>query len=82
MDKKYIPISCDFYDELTLLALRKKHCAITYTNTQGVQQLITSRILDIYTKEKAEYVLLEDDLRLRLDQLITVDGKKVIHGNA
>ena len=73
----YQPINCDYYDELVLLAMRKKEVEIVY---QAGEQKITSLrgvIRDIFTKNKEEFVVLETGLHIRLDYLISVDGKAV-----
>ena len=71
----YQPISCNFYDELTLLAMRKKTCEIVYRVNEQKVTTVTGVIRDIYTKEKEEFVVLESGLAIRLDQLISADGK-------
>lgn len=73
----YQPISCNFYDELTLLSMRKKNCEIVYRVSERKITTIKSVIRDIYTKNKEEFMVLESGLRIRLDQLISADGKIV-----
>jgi len=71
--KPYHPIDCNFYDELTLLAVRKTNCEVNYVDESGSPQQIESVIADIFTKDKAEYLRLENgDLCLRLDQVSTI----------
>lgn len=76
-DKDYRPIDCNYYDELVLLAMRKKSVEIIYKK-ESDKITIVSIIKDITTKDKIEYVILENDLKIRLDNLIKVDGKTVI----
>ncbi len=82
MEKKkpYKIIQCDVYDELTLLAVRKKQCTIHYYDEAGTAQECQSVIKDIYTKNKAEYLLLEIGLTIRLDRLIKVEERKTVDG--
>ena len=75
MDKKYIPISCDFYDELELWALRKTNCKIVYLNGTNEHQTIEGVIENLFAKEKVEFMLLENGFQLRLDQLVSVNDK-------
>lgn len=75
MDKKYIPISCDFYDELELWALRKTNCKIVYLNDANERQTIEGVIENLFTKEKIEFMLLENGFQLRLDRLVSVNDK-------
>ncbi len=74
VNKPYHPISCDFYDELTWCLVQKKMVAITYLE-HNTPITIQSRLRDIQTKNKAEYLILDSGLEIRLDQLLEVDGK-------
>jgi len=73
----YQPISCNFYDELELLAIRKKECEIIYRDGTGTPQSTTTRIVDFKIEEKVEYMILENGAKIRLDYLISVDGIKL-----
>ena len=77
-DKNYKPIDCNYYDELVLLAMRKKSVEIFYKDESNDTLRIVSIIKDITTKNKVEYIVLEDELQIRLDHLIKVDGETVI----
>ena len=73
--KAYQPISCDFYDELELRALRQKECQIVYLDPQGNQQEVIARIKDLQTRDREEFMLLSTGIEFRLDRLISIDGK-------
>ena len=75
----YQPINCNFYDELTLLSMRKKSCEIVYRVSEQKITSMTGVIRDIYTKNKEEFIVLESGLTIRLDKLISVDGKVIEH---
>ena len=75
MQEKYQPINCHFYDELELLAMRKKNCLIVYLDDAGTSLEKTTIILDFKIIDAAEYMLLADGSKLRLDRLVSVDGK-------
>lgn len=75
MQTPYQPISCSFYDELEALATLKQNCTIVYKDTEGQEKTIQSKILNLYTREKVEYMTLENECSIRLDQLISIDGK-------
>ena len=72
---KYHPISCDYYDELTLLAMRHTICPIIYQNEKGARLTINASIKDIYTRGDGEFLLLSNGEEIRLDRLVSVDGK-------
>jgi len=76
MENEYHPIDCNYYDELVLLAMRKKICEIVYRDAIGEQITEKATIVDVYTKEKAEYIKLSNDKVIRLDNLISADGKE------
>ena len=76
MEKKYHPIDCNYYDELVLLVMRKKRCEIVYLNEANEQITEQALITDVFTKEKVEYIKLSNDQTIRLDYLISADGKE------
>jgi len=71
----YQPISCDFYDILEESATLKKRSIIHFYNTDQQEEQIVSRIKNLFTKEKEEFMELENGRTIRLDRLISVDGK-------
>ena len=73
--KKYQPINCHFYDELELLAIRQKNCSITYLDESGNSLEKVGIIVDFKIISAAEFMLLNDGSKIRLDRLISVDGK-------
>ena len=76
----YQPIDCNYYDELVLIAMRKRSVEIVYQVSEQKITTITSVIRDIFTKDKEEFILTESGLPIRLDKLISVDGKAVVKG--
>ena len=72
---KYTPISCDYYDELTLLIMRRKECPIIYKNEKGEEVTIKTVIKDIFTRNGEEFLLLPHGQEIRLDYLVSVAGK-------
>lgn len=70
----YIPINCNFYDELEALATLSRRAEIVY-KAEGAAIRIKGIIKDLYVKEKVEYLKLESGLEIRLDELVEVDGK-------
>ena len=75
MSQKYQPISCHFYDELELLAIRQKKCSIVYLDETGNQLEKLAIIIDFKIIDAAEFMLLKDGEKIRLDRLVSVDGK-------
>jgi Rho-binding antiterminator len=79
--EKYIPISCSYYDELEALATLRKECEIVFTDENGKQTSIRGIIKTFFIRDKTEYMQLESGVEIRLDFLISVDGKKLPDGN-
>ena len=70
----YRPISCDFHDELQLISLRKMIVPIVYRKQDDMEITIESKIADLYTREKEEFLLLPSGEEIRLDRLVSVNG--------
>ncbi|AEL28698.1 hypothetical protein [Cyclobacterium marinum] len=79
MDKqpKYIPIDCLFVDRLQDWATRKEVVKIVYKNIIDEVVTVNTRITDIYTKNKEEFIVLENKVTFRLDRLISVNEHNV-----
>lgn len=73
--KAYIPINCSYYDELEAIATRRKTVEITYRGAEDQLLTISARIVDFKIIEKTEYMILADEQKIRLDYLVSVDGK-------
>jgi Rho-binding antiterminator len=72
---KYTPIDCNFYDILEASAVLKKVVVIEFMNDLENIQTTTQRIVDLFIKNKIEFMKLENGLEIRLDYLKSVDGK-------
>lgn len=77
--EQYQPTNCDFYDVLEELATLRKHSNITFRSENGGTTILKGRITDLYTRDKVEFLKLDNGLEIRLDALIEVDGKRASH---
>ena len=77
MEKKYVPIDCNFYDEIEILAMRKRKSTVVYFSEKNEQSTIEGVIKNVYAKNKEEFLEMESGLIFRLDRLISLDGKIV-----
>ncbi|NJR38557.1 MAG: hypothetical protein HC781_06530 [Leptolyngbyaceae cyanobacterium CSU_1_4] len=68
----YTPVSCDFQDELEAIATLRQTCRIVYRSEENSTREVEGRIVDIYAANHADYVKLEDDTVIRLDQIISI----------
>lgn len=69
----YKPINCNFYDILEASAVLRKVVLIKYHEGDELRR-IENRIVDLFIKNKAEYMRLENGLEIRLDAIHSVDG--------
>ncbi len=69
----YKSISCDFYDRLEIFAMRGDIVNIVYRNARGGSERISGRIQTIRAEQGAEFLILEEGTRIRLDYLISVN---------
>lgn len=70
----YQAISCDFHDILEALATTNKLARLRFVDGEGLAQERQARVLDVYSRQGAEYIALSSGETLRLDQLHSVDG--------
>lgn len=72
--KEYQPINCSFHDILLEKATFRKTVEIIYYATDGTQKQSLNRIKDVFTKNSAEFMLLDNGELIRLDYIVSVDG--------
>ncbi len=72
----YTPISCSFYDYLEEAATLGRSSAIQYLEDNRLEK-IESRIQTLVTKNKIEYLVLENGQSIRLDYLLSINGKSL-----
>ncbi|MDX2305056.1 MAG: hypothetical protein NW226_19760 [Microscillaceae bacterium] len=77
MKKSYTPINCDFYDRLEAWATERTLLHIDYQHEEGHLQKTQAKILDLVTKEGAEFMILSNNLSIRLDYLLAINGIQV-----
>ena len=73
-DRVYRPIDCSLHDRLEAASTLRKIVAISYRTAQGELVEIEDRILDIFSRDGAEYLRLSSTADIRLDDLCSVDG--------
>lgn len=77
-ERPYTPIDCSVHDTLESLATLHRVCDIIYRDGRGERSLATDVIEDVYTEGSAEFVRLRSGATIRLDELISVDGRRVV----
>lgn len=81
MKPPYNPIDCSYYDRLEAWATLRESCDIIWFDQEGVKQHTYSRINDLLLKEGVEYLIAENDLAIRLDKLVSVNGIPLAQGS-
>ncbi|PSR11526.1 MAG: hypothetical protein DA408_20865 [Bacteroidetes bacterium] len=72
----YLPINCNFYDELEAYATLRQPVTIVFQDPAAAEpQTVRTRILDFYIRDKVEFMVVEKEPAIRLDWLLLVDGK-------
>ena len=77
MNQPYQPINCGFYDELEILAMHKSNCTIEFRTDDNQTTSVEDVIVNVYSKNKEEFLELRGGQIIRLDRLIRVNGKSL-----
>lgn len=76
-EQKYQPISCDYYDELEIVAMRQTVAEIIFKNEKEEEITISTKIKTLQTRNSEEFLILENGDEIRLDKLLSMNGKVV-----
>lgn len=74
MSDPYHPIDCGLHDELQLRVLRRRAVELAWRDSRGTTMRREAVLQDVFSRDAAEYVRLDDGTEVRLDRLVTVDG--------
>lgn len=78
MPDPYRPIDCGEHDRLLDLSTRRRRCEIRYLDDTGASVSLTTSITDVFTRDRAEFLTTGEGREIRLDQLIEVDGRRLV----
>lgn len=79
--KPYLPINCSYYDRLEAWATLKQACNILWLDQEGIKHEVNTKINDLLLRDGVEYLIAENNLAIRLDQLISVNGIRLMGGS-
>jgi Rho-binding antiterminator len=68
----YQPISCEFHDALESYATRRAPVDIVLLDPAGAEQRIRTVVSDIFARNGEEFLVTQDGLHIRLDQLKSI----------
>lgn len=73
----YRLVACSFHDELEAWATLRQDCQIIYRDEEGQKQTVTSKIIDVYAANRADFIKLQAGTIIRLDHLMSVNDKPI-----
>lgn len=73
---EYLLVSCDFHDQLEAWATLRQTCHIIYRDAAHELIEVQGRIVDVYAADKADFLKLDNGMIIRLDKIISVNGKR------
>lgn len=73
LTKIYEPVACDFTDDLEFASIKKILVDVKYWNTNGELLVCKGRIIDIFTKDKEEFLTMSDLTQIRLDRIFQIE---------
>lgn len=69
----YKPVSCGLHSEYELLAMHRSRVRLSCMSDEKPLQTVEGKVMDVVTREKAEYLLLEIEgtevISIRLDKI-------------
>ena len=69
----YKPINCDLHSVLEHYSIRKETVSILYLNTLNEKVIVQTKIVDLYTKNREEFLVMSNTNTIRLDQIIQIN---------
>lgn len=70
----YTPIACHLYDELEIVAMRRKTVEVVFQDELS-HPPVEAKISDLWARDGVEYLKLSTGETFRLDQIQSVDGQ-------
>lgn len=77
MNDPYTPISCNAHDRMVALATLGEECEVAVGDPENPER-IRGVIVDVYTRDGAEYLRLRSGEIYRLDEIREVNGEAVL----
>ena len=72
----YNPISCEFFDQLNVAMQRKIPSTVVFLKNEEKKETIKGIVKTMEVVDGIEFMVLETKERIRLDKVITFNGKK------
>lgn len=75
--EKYKSIGCSYYDQIEAFAVKRTPCDVLYND--GEEKRTSGLIIDVFAKDGAEYLRMENGTLIRLDHLVSINGEAVTY---
>jgi len=72
----YNPISCEFFDQLNVAMQRKIPSTVVYLKNEEEKETIKGVVKTMEVIDGIEFMILDSKEKIRLDTVITFNGKK------
>ena len=72
----YNPISCEFFDQLNVAMQRKIPSTVIYLKNEEEKETIKGVVKTMEVVDGIEFMILDSKEKIRLDTVITFNGKK------
>ena len=71
-DAPYEPVDCDFTDDLEFVSVKKILVEVKFWSIDGGLQDSSGYVVDIFTKNKEEFLVLSSSIQIRLDLIFQI----------
>ena len=75
----YVPINRDVKEELEMRVAFRMPATLQFRGEQGALLTVSGRIVRLENEEEGEFLFTEQGHRVRLDQLLALDGNVLHH---
>ncbi|APW65536.1 MULTISPECIES: transcriptional antiterminator Rof [Arcobacteraceae] len=72
----YNPISCEFFDQLNVAMQRKIPSTVVYLKNEEEKETVKGVVKTMEVVDGIEFMILDSKEKIRLDTVITFNGKK------
>lgn len=78
----YSPVNYNSHDKLLHHATRRELVELGVASTDGRPRMLKVLIRDVYTSKSEEFALLSNGERVRLDQIVSLNGEPFVIGKS
>ena len=72
---EYKSINCGLHDLIEDRIVRRAQCTLVYLAENSADPIqYTGRLLDVFSRDGAEFIAIENDAIVRLDRIVTLDA--------